>query len=75
MTAMGTNISAKASPARTLNPVSSMAGRDESTERPQWGHTECPGRDLENSSSESAIVILLVLALLRERLSVLKRCK
>jgi hypothetical protein len=73
MTARGTSISAKTSPASTLNPVSSMAGRGESTERPQWGHTGCWGRDPEDSSVESAIVILLVL--LRESLSVVKRCE
>jgi hypothetical protein len=73
MTAKGTSINAKTSPARTLNPVSTLVGRCESTERPQWGHTEWCARVLEGSRVESAIEILLIL--LRESLSVVKRCK
>jgi len=71
MTARGTSINANASPARRLNPVSTMAERGEWTERPQWEHTERCACVLEDSSVESAIVILLVL--LRESLSVVKR--
>ena len=73
MTARGTSINAKTSPARTLNPVSTMAERGECTERPHWGHTERCARVLEDSSVESAIVVLLVL--LRESLSVVYRRK
>lgn len=73
MTARGTSINAKTSPARTLNPVSTMAERSECTERPHWGHTERCARALEDSSVESAIVVLLVL--LRESLSVVQRRK
>jgi len=71
MTANSTRINAKASPARTLNPVSTIAERGEWAERPQWGHTERCAGVLEDSSVESAIVVLLVL--LRESLSVMKR--
>ena len=71
MTARGTSINAKTSPARTLNPVSTMAERGEPAERPHWGHTERCACVLGGSSVESAIVILLVL--LRDSLSVAKR--
>ena len=50
MTARGTSINARTSPARTLNPVSTMAERGECTERPHWGHTERCARVLEDSS-------------------------
>ena len=68
MTAKGTSINAKTSPARTLNPVSTMAERGEWMEPPQLGHTERCALVLEDSSVESGIVVLLVL--LRESLSV-----
>lgn len=73
MTTRGININAKTSPARTLNPVSTTAERSECTERPHRGHTERCARVLDDSSVESAIVVLL--AFLRESILVVKRCK
>ena len=68
MTAKGTSINAKTSPARALNPVSNMAGGGEYAERPHWGHAERCARVLEDSSVETAMIVLLVL--LRESLSI-----
>ena len=73
MTATGTSINARTSPARTLNTVSTTAGRGDSTERPQRGHTDSWSRVFEDLSAESAIVILLIV--LREILSVVERCE